>query len=109
MIDTIEYYMKEAIACAQERSTPYGATLLQPEEGKKVIAANAVGQDGDPTAHAEIVALRQANQQGVKLEGSILISTCEPCPCVQWPPSGQALAKYTMAQALTMLRSTEIR
>jgi tRNA(Arg) A34 adenosine deaminase TadA len=80
MLHTIEHYMKQAIDCARQAGTPYGAVLIQPEQGSKVVAANQVGKQGDPTAHAEIVAIRQAVQKNIALKGSILISTCEPCP-----------------------------
>ncbi|MEQ8706608.1 MAG: nucleoside deaminase [Phaeodactylibacter sp.] len=74
------YYMQAAINEAEAAGTPYGAVLLQPETGAKVIAANSVKADQDPTAHAEVNAIRQARQQGIATQGSILFATCEPCP-----------------------------
>lgn len=43
---------------------------------------NTKERDSDPTAHAEIVAIRNAchTAQDWRLDGSILISTLEPCP-----------------------------
>ena len=60
---------------------PFGAVIVRNNE---IIseATNMVIQSSDPTAHAEIVAIRQAS----KLLGShdlhdcILYSSCEPCP-----------------------------
>ena len=51
---------------------------------------NRVTLDGDPTAHAEIVALREACrvQGNHVLTGALLVSSCEPCPmcwgAAQW-------------------------
>lgn len=60
---------------------PFGAAIIQ--DGKAiVVAANQVAKQQDPTAHAEIVAIREACQLlgRKKLKDCILISTCEPCP-----------------------------
>jgi tRNA(Arg) A34 adenosine deaminase TadA len=80
MKDFKERYMQAAISAAQAAGTPYGAVLLQPETGQKVVVANSVKADADPTAHAEVNALREAGRQGLATKGSILFSTCEPCP-----------------------------
>lgn len=72
--------MRVAAEAAKAAGTPYGALLLQPETGARVVVANSVKADNDPTAHAEVNAIRQARQQGVKTQGAILFSTCEPCP-----------------------------
>jgi guanine deaminase len=44
--------------------------------------ANAVTQECDPTAHAEIVAIRAAckNTKAFHLRGCVIYSSCEPCP-----------------------------
>lgn len=80
MKDLKTYYMQLAVKEATAAGTPYGAVLLQPETGQKVIIANSVKADQDPTAHAEVNAIRRARQQGVATKGGILFSTCEPCP-----------------------------
>lgn len=80
MKDLKDHYMQAAIQAAKTENTPYGAVLLQPETGAKVIVANSVKADQDPTAHAEVNAIRQARRQGIDTHGSILFSTCEPCP-----------------------------
>ena len=45
-------------------------------------AHNHRESDGDPTAHAELIALRKAaaNIEGWRLEGCTLVVTLEPCP-----------------------------
>ena len=60
---------------------PFGAVVLR--HGDEIAAAhNTVGLDNDPTAHAEVNAIRAAARAlGVtKLAGCALVSTCEPCP-----------------------------
>lgn len=60
---------------------PFGAVVVLDGEiiGK---GCNHVIGDNDPTAHAEIVAIREAcmNLGTFDLSGAILYSTCEPCP-----------------------------
>jgi tRNA(Arg) A34 adenosine deaminase TadA len=80
MKDLKAYYMQAAIQKAESAGTPYGAVLLQPETGEKVVVANSVKADADPTAHAEVNAIRKARKSGIPTAGSILFSTCEPCP-----------------------------
>jgi tRNA(adenine34) deaminase len=76
--------MREAISEAHkaesEGEVPVGAVLLINE---KVVARahNHSVQACDPTAHAEILALRQAAyaMRNYRLPGSILVATVEPC------------------------------
>lgn len=81
-----ETYLKQAIALACENvdsgaGGPYGAVIVK---NGVVIAAsgNKVTQNMDPTAHAEIMAIRSACQHSgsFKLQGCTLYSSCEPCP-----------------------------
>jgi tRNA(adenine34) deaminase len=79
-----ELWMREALAEAlkgeAEGEVPVGAIVLLNE---KLIGRghNSPVRLHDPTAHAEIVALRQAayNTANYRLPGSILIVTIEPC------------------------------
>ena len=81
---TAEGWMREAISEARmaeaEGEVPVGAILLLNE---KIIGRghNSPIQKYDPTAHAEILALRQAAYycKNYRLPGSILIVTVEPC------------------------------
>jgi tRNA(Arg) A34 adenosine deaminase TadA len=63
------------------RGGPFGAVVVKDES---VIAesANAVASSHDPTAHAEVLAIRSACQrmQVFNLEGCDLYTSCEPCP-----------------------------
>lgn len=69
---------REGIAQGQ---TPFGAVVARDAE---VVAAehNTVWRDTNPTAHAEINALRVAAAalRTIDLSGCTLYSTCEPCP-----------------------------
>ncbi len=79
------HYMEIALAQAQDAylhgEVPVGAVLVK---GGKVIAAckNRCEELKDPTAHAEILALREAGQAlgGWRLPGCTLYVTLEPCP-----------------------------
>jgi guanine deaminase len=60
---------------------PFGAVVVL--DGNIIgKGCNHVLEDNDPTAHAEIVAIRMAckNIKNFDLSGAILYSTCEPCP-----------------------------
>ena len=60
---------------------PFGSVIVKDD---KIIAegSNEVTLINDPTAHGEIVAIRQAckNFNNFDLSGCELYSTCEPCP-----------------------------
>ena len=74
--------LAQASAAAERGEVPVGAVLI--DEGGAVVAAfgNQVEQDHDPTAHAEMLALRAgAARLGMKrLAGCDLYVTLEPCP-----------------------------
>ena len=81
---THDHYMRLALAEAQaaleEDEVPVGAVIVQ---GERVIAAahNQREQLGDPTAHAEMIAITQAAEalDDWRLEGCTLYVTLEPC------------------------------
>ena len=63
------------------RGGPFGAVVVK--EGKIVAeAANQVTSTNDPTAHAEVSAIREACQQlqAFDLQGCEIYTSCEPCP-----------------------------
>ena len=80
------HYIKEAIDLAVEnvksgRGGPFGALVVK---DNKIIArgTNQVTSINDPTAHAEIVAIRNACKflNTYQLAGCEFYSSCEPCP-----------------------------
>ncbi len=79
-----EFCMREALALAREAErageVPVGAVLVQ---GGEIVGrgCNSPIARNDPTAHAEILALRQAAEtaQNYRLEGAVLYVTLEPC------------------------------
>ncbi len=79
-------YLQQAIDLANQnvanlQGGPYGAVIVK---GEKIIAAsgNCVTTNRDPTAHAEIMAIRQACTvlDDFQLKDCTLYSSCEPCP-----------------------------
>lgn len=60
---------------------PVGAVVLGPDGAELGAGANRREADGDPTAHAEVLALRAAARRAGtwRLEGSTLVVTLEPC------------------------------
>lgn len=78
-------FLKQAIALAVEnvrhQGGPFGALIVR---GGVVIATgqNQVTRTNDPTAHAEIVAVREACRVlgSFQLDGCDVYSSCEPCP-----------------------------
>jgi tRNA(adenine34) deaminase len=72
----------EAAAAAGPRDVPIGAVVLSADGTELARAANAREALGDPTAHAEILAMRAAAKvlgDGWRLEGTTLAVTVEPC------------------------------
>lgn len=78
--------MKAAIALAEEGVTkgeggPFGCIIVKDD---KIIGRgnNKVLSTNDPTAHAEIVAIRDAckNLESYQLDDCEIYTTCEPCP-----------------------------
>ena len=81
-----EEFLLQAIALAVDNVTsgqggPYGAVIVK--EGQLISASgNKVTSTLDPTAHAEISAIRLAclKLNDFRLDDCILYTSCEPCP-----------------------------
>lgn len=76
-----EEFMRVALAEAKQGDAPYGAAIVK--DGEIAIAAhNTVKRDRDPSAHAEVNAIRLLAKKlnSTSLEGYTLYTTCEPCP-----------------------------
>ena len=74
--------LAEAAAAAEQGEVPIGAVLVDDAGSIVSAAGNRVERDRDPTAHAEMLVLREgAVRLGVKqLAGCDLYVTLEPCP-----------------------------
>ena len=71
-----------AQAAAEAGETPVGAVIVDPASGEVIaVGANQPIGSHDPTAHAEIVAIRGAAQKlgNYRLTGLTLVVTLEPC------------------------------
>jgi len=81
-----EIYMQEALRMAKEgmennQGGPFGAVVVL--EGRIVgRGCNSVTSLNDPTAHAEVLAIRDACRSlgRFELKGCEIYSSCEPCP-----------------------------
>ena len=86
MANTPQDWMRQAVDLAiqnvrSERGGPFGAVIVR--QGVLVATgANSVTVSNDPTAHAEVVAIRNACRGlgSFQLSGCELYSSCEPCP-----------------------------
>ncbi|WP_319481734.1 nucleoside deaminase [uncultured Draconibacterium sp.] len=81
-----EKFMRAAIELAKQgmdgnHGGPFGAVVVK---DNKIIAKgyNQVTSSNDPTAHAEVVAIREACKvlNTFQLEGCTIYTSCEPCP-----------------------------
>ena len=99
----------EAVALAQRQVVnglggPFGAVVVM--EGRVIAeGANEVTTTNDPTAHAEVVAIRRAcgHLGTFSLKGATLYSSCEPCPmclaAIYWARVDRLVFANTRAQA----------
>ena len=80
-----QHWLGEAVALATRNVArgggPFGA-LVVADGAVLAPGVNRVTRDLDPTAHAEVVAIRAActARQDFSLAGATLYSSCEPCP-----------------------------
>ncbi len=80
-----EFFMREAIRLANESVAagggPFGAVIVR--DGRILAGcSNSVTIDNDPTAHAEVNAIRSACRSvgNFSLAGCTIYTSCEPCP-----------------------------
>jgi tRNA(adenine34) deaminase len=73
--------LEEAGAALETGDVPVGAVVLDPSGTVIARGRNRREADGDPTAHAEIVAIRTAARSAGRwrLDGLTLVVTLEPC------------------------------
>src|SRR5947207_6849366 len=102
-------FMRHAIALALENvrsgsGGPFAALIVK--EGRIIAeGANRVTRTNDPTAHAEVVAIREACRvlADFQLRGCDLYTTCEPCPmclgAIYWARPARIFYAATAADA----------
>lgn len=80
------HFLREAIKASRANvgtssGGPFGAVIVK--DGEIIArASNEVLKTNDPTAHAEVVAIRRACEalSSFQLDGCIIYASCEPCP-----------------------------
>jgi tRNA(Arg) A34 adenosine deaminase TadA len=86
MIESQKAFMRQAIELAKNgmlsgNGGPFGCVIVK---GGKIVGqgSNMVLKTKDPTAHAEVVAIRDAckNLEHFQLDGCEVYTSCEPCP-----------------------------
>ena len=86
MTEQDKIFMRRAIALAEEgmdkgAGGPFGAIVVK--DGKVIAEGyNKVTSTNDPTAHAEVTAIRSACEalKSFQLDGCVIYTSCEPCP-----------------------------
>jgi tRNA(adenine34) deaminase len=74
--------LEEAVAAGAAGDVPVGAVVLGSDGSLLARRRNERERTGDPTAHAEVLALRDAAAAvgSWRLDGATVVSTLEPCP-----------------------------
>ena len=93
-----------AIQSANEKGGPFGAVIVQ---NGTIIGRgyNQVTENCDPSAHAEIIAIRNACKtiNNYRLENCIIYASCEPCPmcmsAIYWAHIPKVIYAATSQQA----------
>ena len=82
--ETDAHWMRQALAAAHEArgrgEVPVGTCIVKEDE-MLAVAGNRTRTDQDPTAHAEVVALREAARRisNYRMTDAVVYSTIEPC------------------------------
>lgn len=107
-----EKFMDEAVRVSKKymelgEGGPFGCVVVK--DGKIVgVGWNQVLASGDPTAHAEVTAIRDAckNLNTYQLTGCDLYTTCEPCPmclgAIYWARPDKVYYANTRQDAATI-------
>jgi tRNA(adenine34) deaminase len=80
--EAMDIALAEAALAADAGDVPVGAVVLDADGRELARRHNERHADGDPTAHAEVLALRDAAATvgSWRLDGCTLVVTLEPCP-----------------------------
>ena len=93
--------LEEARAAARRGEVPVGAAIAAPDGRLVAQAGNRMRELADPTAHAEILALRAACAAAgsERLPGHVLYVTLEPCPMCAAAISAARIARLIYGAA----------
>ncbi len=103
-------FMQMAVSLSQyaldsKRGGPFGAVIVK--QGKIIgSSGNAVFAENDPTAHAEVMAIRDAcnNIHSTDLSGCDIYSSAEPCPlctaAIYWSKIGAVYYSNTIDESM---------
>lgn len=104
---TDEDYLSQAVALADANvreagGRPFGAVVVK--DGQVIATGvNEIGATGDPTAHAELMAMRKAAQVlgSPRLDGCVVYASGQPCPmCLAaMHMTGVAAARFAYSNA----------
>ncbi|MCA4134616.1 nucleoside deaminase [Arthrobacter sp. M4] len=77
----LEHAVRLAVRNVNDGGGPFGAVVVT-KDGSVHEGVNRVTRDNDPTAHAEVVAIRRAAEATANFDlgGAVLYTSCEPCP-----------------------------
>ncbi len=107
--ETEREFMRRAVRLSAERMRegaggPFGAVIVK--DGKVIAEGwNKVTSSNDPTAHAEVVAIRLACETlgAFSLDGCDIYASCEPCPmclaAIYWARIGRIFFANTRDEA----------
>ena len=68
------------LAQTNKEGHPFSAMIVERSTSRSIVAVNRVIAAKDPTAHAEIEAIRKAGKSGFNFEDCIIFCSGEPCP-----------------------------
>lgn len=93
--------LEEAQAAAARGEVPVGAVVVSPGGGVVARAGNRTRELSDPTAHAEVLAIRAACRAAgsERLPGHALYVTLEPCPMCAAAISAARIARLVYGAA----------
>lgn len=109
LMPTEQQYLDRAIALSRagmeaDEGGPFGSVVVL--DGRVVGEGwNRVTSTADPTAHAEVVAIRRACQRlgTFDLTGAVVYASCEPCPmcwgAIHWARCARVVYANTSAEA----------
>lgn len=104
-----ENFLVQAVELAfrnvkNQQGGPFGAIVVK--NGEIIgVGVNRVTANQDPTAHAEVVAIRDAckNLNHFQLDGCVIYTSCEPCPmclgAIYWARPDQVFFACTKEEA----------